>query len=166
MLKEQAAIRKRYNEISPLHQPNFIDIIIMVDDFIEHATELMKKEKEIDKILLSFNMAQVEKRIDELNQKIRKTSKPELNKEYAQTKEKYFNQRKIYKDFTDKKKVIRLRLESNLMSLKQIKYDLINIDYSVEEKEPHFLFEKVDEISKEMDTHLNIMEETYNELKL
>jgi len=164
MLKEQLAIRKRYDEIDPLHQPNFIDIIIMVDHFIEQAEELIKKESEIDKIIAGLNIKQVENRITELNDKISKATEVELQKEYEQTKASYEKQRQIHKDFSDKKNVIGLRLESNLMNLKEIKYDLIKIDYVVDETKPHFLFEKADEISKEMDSYLESMKDTYNEL--
>ncbi len=164
LLNEQTAIRKRYDEISPLHQPNFIDIIVMVDYFIEQAEELMKKEEEIDKIIAGLNIEQVEDRIEELFQKIKQTNKVDLKNEYEQVLEKYKKQKQIYKDFTNKKKLIKLKLESNLVNLKEIKYDLIKIDYVVDEKEPHFLFKKVDDISKEMDTYLDVMTETYNEL--
>jgi len=164
MLKEQSAIRKQYDEIDPLYQPNFIDIIIMVDHFIEQAEELMKKEKEIERVIAGFNIERIESRIEELNKKISSTTKVELQKEYKQIKEKYKKQILIHKDFTDKKNVISLKLESNLMNLKEIKYDLIKIDYAVDKKEPHFLFEKADEISKEMDIYLDSIKETYDDL--
>ncbi len=164
LLIEQKAIRKRYDEISPIDQPNFIDLIVMLDYFIEQAQALIKKEEDIDEIIAGFNIEQIEDRIKELNKKINQTNKINLKNEYEQIIEKYKKQRQIYTDFTNKKNIIKLKLESSLISLKEIKYDLIKIDYVVDKKEPHFLFEKLDEISKEMDTYIEVMTETYNEL--
>ena len=164
MLKEQRIINKKYKKINPIHQLNFIDIIVMVEDFIDQTKELMKKEEEIEIIIKRFNISEVDKQTKTINAKIKQTTNKELIKEYKNTLINYEKRKKTYNEFTDKKKIITLKLGSYLAKIKEIKYDFIDVDFLISEEEKNSIFNKTDEIAEDISQQMNFLSDTYRNI--
>ena len=165
MLKEQKIINKKYNKINPIHQLNFIDIIVMVEDFIDQTKELMKKEEEIEEIIKRFEISEVNEKIKTTNAKIKQTTNKELIEEYKNSLKNYTKRKETYKEFIDKKEIIKLKLESYLAKIKEIKYDFIDVDFLISEEEKNSIFSKTDEISEDISQQMNFLSNTYKDIE-
>ncbi len=164
MLKEQRIINKKYNKINPIHQINFIDIIVMVEDFIDQTKELMKKEEEIETIIKSFDIQKINETIKSFTIEIKKTNNDLLISEY-QNSIKTLQQRKTtQKEFVDKKKIIGLKLKSYLEKIKEIKYDFIDVNFLISEDEKNNIFNKTDEIVEDIGSQINLLTDTYRKI--
>jgi len=165
MLKEQAIINKKYKNINPIHQLNFIDIIVMVEDFIDQTKELMKKEEEIENIIKKFNISEINEKIKNISLQIKKTTNNILIEEYKNTLKNYEKRKKTYNQFSDKKKIIKLKLESYLVKIKEIKYDFIDVDFLISEEEKNSIFNKTDEIVEDISQQMNFLSDTYRDIE-
>ncbi|MBN1252265.1 MAG: hypothetical protein JXR51_10145 [Bacteroidales bacterium] len=165
MLKEQKEINGKYNKINPIHQANFIDIIVMVEDFIDQTKELMKKEEELDKIIKGFNISEINLKIKEITDKMQKAERKELREEYENTLNNYKQRKQTYSEFADKKEIINLKLESYLVKIKEIKYEFIEVDFLISEEKKNNIFKKTDEIAEDINMQIDILSDTYKNIE-
>ena len=165
MLKEQSAINKKYKKINPIHQINFIDIIVMVEDFIDQTKELMKKEEKIEEIIKKINISEINKKIKNVLLQIKQTTNNLLIEEYKNSLKNLEKRKKTYKEFIDKKKIISLKLESYLEKIKEIKYDFLEVDFLISEEEKNNIFNKTDEIVEDINQQMNFLSDTYRDIE-
>ncbi len=166
LLVEKKEILENYNNIDPILQNEMLDMLEMVESYIDYARELMTKEEELERIIKGINLNQIEGRIKQLKQQISKTSNTKLKNEYLEAIDNSQKQKDAYFSFKDKKKAIDLKLESNIAKLREIKYDLIEMKYKVSEKEKDNIFKKVNKLSEDMTVFVENLKETHNELNL
>jgi len=166
MLVEKKEILDNYNNIDPILQNDMLDLLEMVESYIDYAKELMSKEEEIEKVLKKIDLSNIEKRIKNLKQQHSKTSNIKLKNEYLEAIDNHQKQKDTYSDFRDKKKVIDLKLESNISKLREIKYDLIELKYKVSNDEKNNIFKKVNQLSDDMSVFVDNLKDTHNELNL
>ena len=166
MLIEKKEILDNYNKIDPILQNEMLDLLEIVESYIDYARELMLKEEEIEKILKKLNINNIEQRIRQLNQQISKTTNINLKNEYQNAIENYQKHKDTYLDFNEKKKMINLKIESNIGKLREVKYDLIELKYKNSETEKNDIFQKANMLSEDITVFIDTLKETHNELHL
>ena len=166
MLIEKKEILENYNNIDPILQNDMLDMLEMVESYIDYARELMTKEEEIEKIMKGINLNQIEGRTKQLKLQISKTSNIKLKNEYLEAIDNYQKQKNAYQNFKDKRKTIDLKLESNIGKLREIKYDLIEMKFKVSENEKGNMFKKVNQLSEDMTVFVENLKDTHKELNL
>lgn len=166
MLQEKKEIMDSYNNIDPVLQGDMLDILEMVETYIEYARELMAKEEEIDEIVRNLNIPKIESRIKQLKLQVNKTTNYQLKNEYLEAIDNYQKQKDTYYSFIEKRKLIDVKLESNISKLREIKYDLIELKYKDSENDKDNIFKKINNLSEEMNVFVDNLKDTHQELKL
>lgn len=166
MLIEKKEILENYNNIDPLLQNDMLDMLEMVESYVDYTKELMVKEEEIEKVMSNINLNQIDNRIKQLKHQHSKTANTKLKNEYLDAIDNYQKQKEAYHEFKDKQKAITLKLESNISKLREIKYDLIEMKYKVSENEKDNIFKKVNKLSEDMTVFVENLKETSDELNL
>ena len=166
MLNELREINRKYNKVNSLYQVNFMDIVIMLEDFIDQTIELIKKEEHLDKITKKISVSKIELKIKELSSKIGNTEIREFKEEYKITLNNYKKRKNVCIGFVDQKVQIDLKLNNYIMRCKEIKRDFMNLNFSTAgEKEINILI-RTEEITKDVNSQINILSDTLKELNI
>ncbi len=164
LLVERKEILENYNKIDPVLQNEMLDILEMVENYIDYSKELMTKEHEIEKTIKDLNIINIEQKIRQLNHQMLKTPNPNLKNQYLHSIDNYKKQKEVYLNFLDKKKQINLKFESNIGKLREIKYDLIEMKFKSSRDEKDKLLKKANDLSEDMTVFVENIGTDYNEL--
>jgi hypothetical protein len=163
LLVEKKEILENYNKIDPVLQNEMLDVLEMVENYIDYANELMTKELELEKAIKELNIINIEQKIRQLNHQMSKTTNANLKNQYMHSIDNYKKQKDIYLNFLDKKKQINLKFESNIGKLREIKYDLIEMKFKSSREEKDSLLKKANELSEDMTVFVENLKYSPNE---
>ncbi len=170
ILEQAKQIRTEiYNKIKKSsHFDSFIidDIKPLVDKYIDQVGELIERDKKIYATLQGSSEKSIHKSISHLQSKVEQTSNPQLTDEYLSTIKRYEKHLDTIQEFRDQREMIKLRLNSTIMSLKQVKYDLIKMEQLSTDEQRKQFFNAFEEKSKDLSNYLKVLEETYSDSSL
>jgi TM2 domain-containing membrane protein YozV len=101
------------------------DIRPLVDKYIDQVKELINRDEKLKTIIQRNPLSNLDQSILDCNNKMAKSTNQMLIKEYQNTLEKFEKHHKTIKEFSDQREMLALRLKSTVMSMEQIKFDLI-----------------------------------------
>lgn len=134
----------------------------MVDGYIKKVKELIERDKKFQRIALQSPIGEIENKIRELENNILNTSSDALRVEYKRTLDKYKKHRKSVRDFMEQKEVTKLRLESAVMALQDIKFDLMRLETLNYDDQKEEFFKVFEQKSSELSTYLDVLKDNYD----
>lgn len=140
------------------------DIKPLVDRYIDQVKELIERDQKLKSVIQGMPLYQIDEKIEELQTRLSKATSAELKNEYESAIEKYKQQKQSIREFMEQREMIKIRLESTVMSLKQIKFDLIkmeSLNTEDQRKELHSIFE---EKSNELSNYIEVLQNTYDDV--
>jgi len=167
MLQQVMAIRadilKTIENSHEYENDIILDIKMMMDNYIEQTKELIDRDRKLKQTVDGMPMNNVNDTIYDLRSKLTQTVNPSLKQEYEKSIERYTKHRKSLQDFKDQREVIRLRLDSTIMSLRQIKYDLIKMESLASDEKRKHVMKSFEEKSDDLSAYLKILKQSYDE---
>jgi len=145
------------------HSDIIEDIKPLVDKYIAQVSELIARDKKLESVLRNNPPEKINDAILELNQKLGETRNLMLQNEYKKAIEKHQKHKQTLKEFIEQREMINLRLDSTVMSLNEIKFDLIKMENLAADDQREKFFELFDEKSNDLSNYLEILKETYDE---
>jgi TM2 domain-containing membrane protein YozV len=138
----------------------------MVDNYIGQVRELIDRDKQVRAIVEKHSLADMDNKIFEINSKMNSTTSVAMKDEYKKALDKYIHHKQSVKEFHDQREVIALRLDSTLMSLREVKFDLLRLESLNYDEQKNGFFQIFDEKSNELSEYLSSLKQAYNENKL
>ena len=167
VLRAVQAIQKdieRMIEKSSMYDNQIVaDIKSMMENYIKQVKQLIERDKKLQVVAKSYTIEEVDKLIKNLEVKLQTATSEYLRKEYNKNLTKYREHRKSYQDLQEQREVIRMRVNSSIMSLKQIKLDLIKMENMASYEERDNFFKTFDEKSQDLSNYLDFLETSYNQ---
>lgn len=167
ILDQVARIKKEIYQAIESSDDYAIDIVQdikgMMNNYIDQVGKLIERDKKLGKVLGSFSIEVVNKKIEELKEKIEVTVNPGLKQEYQKAISKHEQHLKSIQEFNEQREMIRLRLDSTIMSLKQIKFDLIKMEGLTSHEQRERVFKSFEEKSSDLSSYLDILEKSYDD---
>jgi len=103
------------------------DMTLTLDNYVLQITELSAIEKELGRVVTSFNPADLEAEEVLLRGKVAATSSATLKQEYEKNLAEVGKQRKSFSDLAEQQEILGLRIKSSLGNLQQMQVDLARI---------------------------------------
>lgn len=152
----------------PQNQDSLIlsDVKPMVEKYIDHTKELIERDNKLKSLLKQISPTDIDRNINVYTQKMGQAESPMVRKEYEKAIGKYKEQKKTYKDIQDQYEMTKLRLNSTLMSLEQVKYDVIKLESVVSDEERKRFIEDFENKALELGAYLDILKENNDGLSL
>ncbi len=142
------------------------DIKPLVDNYIAQVRELIDRDKQVKQVIESHSLSDIDEKIFEINSKMSATTSPELKAEYRKSLDRYISHKKSLKEFYDQREMIKLRMDSTLMSLREVKFDLLRLQNLNSDEQRHEFFKLFDSKSTDLSDYLSSLKEAYNENRL
>jgi hypothetical protein len=132
-----------------------------LNKYIDQIKDLMQKSTELDKLLSSSSLLDIEQELAGLKEKQTKTENAVLRNEYERSITQFEKHKKSIIDIVNRKEIISVRLSSSIALLNQIKLDTMRMkhahaagdNYSFKE-----LQHKTDEIQEYLDNFQDEMD--------
>jgi len=140
------------------------DLLVMLETYSEQFTELVERDKKISDAGTQMSLTEIDKKIADLQGKLTVTENPSLANEYNQMIVKYEGYKKSHNDLIEHKEMSRLRLDSTLMSLQQIKVDLLKLEGIADQEQKESFFATFEEKTNDLSQYLNILRNSYDNL--
>lgn len=137
------------------------DIKSMLMNYTKQVKELIERDKKMANILDNFSLGELDKSIKQLKSSMETTENETLRNEYKTSLEKLEKHKKAYNEFADQRKVIQLRIDSSIVSLRQIKLDVMKVhNLSSDEKRREY-FETFEKKSGDLSQYIKMLKENY-----
>ena len=139
------------------------DMTVTLDNYILQITELSAIEKELGRVVESFNPADLEAEEVSLRNKVAVTSSATLKQEYEKNLAEVDKQRRSFGDLAEQQEILGLRIKSAMGNLQQMQVDLARIKgLSDGQKEGSFL--SIKERSQELSRYIEDYREGLKEI--
>lgn len=138
------------------------DLKPLVNKYVEQIKELVERDKKIERVLQNSSIDKIDSAISELNRRLQSTQNPELKREYEKSIAKYFKHKKSLQEFAEQREMINLRLESTVMSLSEIKFDLLKMETITSEQEGRNLYKQFEEKTQDLTNYLSALRNDYD----
>jgi hypothetical protein len=153
-----------YSEIDK--STNFSSDIIdeirpLVIDYIEQSKELLERDAKLQQIARQFSIEETNKNILDLSNKLLQTKNEELKKEYHLSIQKYDQHKKSFLEINEQRELIKLRLDSIKLSMKEIKLNLTKLEGIVTMEMRNELLKPLEEKSQELKEYIKALKESY-----
>ncbi|MBN1412329.1 MAG: adenylate/guanylate cyclase domain-containing protein [Spirochaetales bacterium] len=139
------------------------ELIPAMNNFLKQIENLTNQNREMDKVLTTIPVRQIEEEIKSLTGKLENTSDERMRREY----ERYLSEAKKHKHSYDQllnqKELIRLRLNSAVTSLKQIQINLARLR-SIGSTEDPAVTGMLKEKSSELSEYIDDLKSSYEKL--
>ncbi|OHD26903.1 MAG: hypothetical protein A2086_10665 [Spirochaetes bacterium GWD1_27_9] len=162
MIKE--SLIKKLKSENKIKDKIGLEIIPMIENFINKIKELVELKREIAEVMGDFSIEEVENHLKNLKNKILNIQDENLRNEYQKSIDQHEKQRKSIEELKNQKEIIDLRLMSSLTSLKQLQIDFARIKgiYSQEDNSSIRSFE---ETSKDLSNYVENIKNSYRNLE-
>ena len=138
----------------------------LVDNYIGQVRELIDRDKQIRKVVEHNPLESIDEKIFELNSKMQATTSEPLKAEYKHALDRHVQHKNSLREFYDQREMIALRLDSTLMSLREVKFDLLRLENLNSDEQRHEFFRMFDDKSNELSIYLSSLKQAYSENKL
>lgn len=139
------------------------DIKSMLDNYTNRINQLVERDKKLRTVEHGFSIDTVDKTINALQRKMQATNNNYLKDEYQSSLSKYQKHRSSFQDLKDQREVVRLRINSAIMSLKQIKIDLIKMESMASLEQREQFFKTFEDKSNDLSNYLEFLEKSYQD---
>ncbi len=129
----------------------------IVDKYYEQTANLVFEDERLSRLQKSISIEESDNDIKQLNEKVEKTTKFELQEEYANMITLLEKQKVTYNEIADQKELIDMRINKANISMKQIKYDLIKVSGNISEEKRKEFFVTLEDKSNEINEYLGIL---------
>ena len=138
----------------------------LVDNYISQVRQLIERDKQVKQVIETHSLSEIDEKIFEINSKMNSTTSIELKSEYKKSLDRYISHKNSLKEFYDQREMISLRLDSTLMSLREVKFDLLRLQNLNAEEQRSGFFKLFDEKSSDLSDYLSSLKQTYNENRI
>lgn len=142
------------------------EIKTSLENYLEQTRQLMERDQKLKMLLRNFNQAEIDTSVKKLEYRMTQTTNPELKREYQNSIERYNKHRHSLQDIRDQREVIRLRLNSSFMSLKQLKMDLIKMESLETHEQREHVFNTFEQKTTDLQSYLKYLKQSYDEFDL
>jgi len=126
----------------------------LVEKYVKNATEMINREQKLQKMLSQISTLDIRKKITRFEERQAATDNTELKDQYFQSIEKCNEQIEYHKELSEQLEMVHLRLDDALLSLKQIKFDLIRMEALQTEDERRSVIADLETKSDELSEYL------------
>ncbi len=142
------------------------DLKPLIENYIKQAGQLIERDEKLDKALSGFSVEKLQKTINDYESKLGQTENEALKDEYKSSIEKYKEHITSLKDLKEQREMIRLRLDTIMLSMQQVKYDLIKLEDLESQEQRDTIYKTFEEKSKDISEYLNVLEKSFKNLNL
>lgn len=135
-----------------------------ITNYIDHIRQLILRDEEISGIIETISSADIGKQIDILEKKSASTNNEDLKREYKKSIEKYTRHKDSYEQLLNQKEMIKLKISSSIMSLKQLELDIASMKEIIT-SEDNYSLRIFEEQSEELNRYINSLKSSYQVLK-
>ncbi len=139
----------------------YLDLSPMVDKYVEKVKELISSDEKLSNIINNYSETEIDSKVEQMREKLSKTTNHELKREYEQSIVKYNEHKKSFQEIKDQSEMINLRLNSTLMTMQQIKFDMLKMS-SLELNDKGVLLKSLEDKSNELSEYIDIVKDTYS----
>ena len=139
------------------------DMLPILDNYIEQIRELHQKNQELNRVLVSMPIGDLEKDRTVLQGKLESSNSEYLRKEYTKSIAEIERQVSSFNELKNQREVIKLRLSSAVNSLKQMQLDLARMK-TMSTSNERASIRMLQEKSRELSTYLEDLKQSYQEL--
>ncbi len=139
------------------------DINPLVDKYVNQTKQLIARDKKLRKLVNKQSITEIDDLIIELKTKLTETTNRSLETEYQLTIDKYQKHRQVYREVSEQIEMNRLRLNSTVMSLKDIKLNLIKFEGIVSDEIRKNFIEDFHQKSNELTIYLDQLKDVYDD---
>ncbi|PIE86022.1 MAG: hypothetical protein CSA05_02420 [Bacteroidia bacterium] len=167
VLKKVSQLRKEI--LDKLHHSKQIDNSIvrdikpMVDKYVSQVKELIERQIRLEHIIQRNQMSNINTKINNLKQKASETNSHQVKYEYQTTVAKLEKQRETIQEFIDESEMLQLRIDSHVVSLEQIKFDLFRVESLTFDEQRKEFTKMFEEKSADLSNYLSVLKESYDE---
>ncbi len=150
----KTAIQKQLKTFEKGNYPLGEDIASVLDNYLAQIKELDEKDAELEQIINSIPMGDLERDLSALKTKLEDIEEEKVRSEYLKSIEQIEKQKRSFSSLKNEKDIIHLRLNSAVNTLKQMQIDLArmkSISASGELPSVSMLKEKSGELSEYLD---------------
>lgn len=133
----------------------------IVDNYIKQVKLLVERDRKLKTVLRTTPPAHIERSIQALQQKAQMATLPALKQEYMHSIEKHRRHKKTLEEFIEQREMMRTRLDSTIMSLEQIHFDLMRVETVTSEEQKEEVLRSLEEKSNELSIYLDALKDTY-----
>lgn len=139
------------------------DMTLTLDNYVLQIGELSAIERELGRVVMSFNPAELQAERVSLQAKIASTGSATLKQEYEKSMAEIDRQKKSFDDLAEQQEILNLRMKSAMGNLQQMQVDLARIKgLSDGQKEGSFL--SIKERSEELSRYIEDYREGLKEI--
>ncbi len=151
---------RRFGKQSPLGD----DFEPMLDNYVNQIRELSRRDSEIDQIIQSIPVGELDRDLLQLERKAEDASTQAMREEYEHSAQQIRRQQRSVQDLRQQRERLSLRLGSALNSLKQLQLDLARMQTAAPDEDDtatRLLRDKSDELTQ----YLEDLREGYREIE-
>jgi len=133
----------------------------LVETYMQQLKQLSEKDAQLEEVLRNNKPVDLIKKRSNMVKKLEMTDDPELKTEYQKAIDQLDEQQKMLEDFRAQQEKIRLRMQNNLASLRQLKYNLLKLEHLNTNQQRSEVFQAFDEKVNELSDYLEALDSTY-----
>lgn len=138
------------------------DIKPLVDKYLNQVKELVERDEKLERIIAKNPIAEIDMQISRLKQKATETNSDMLKYEYQNAVQKHEKHKNSIEEFVEQREMISLRLNSTVMSLEQIKFDLLRIESLAADEQRSEFTRIFEEKSADLSNYLSLLKDSYS----
>jgi TM2 domain-containing membrane protein YozV len=137
------------------------DIKPLLEKYVKQVKELIQRDRKLKEIIEKSPLHEVDKAIERMKQKSAETDNNMLKYEYQNAVSKHEKHKQTILEFIEQREMVGLRLKSTVMSLEQIKFDLVKLESLASEEQRKEFTRMFEEKSSDLSNYLDLLKETY-----
>jgi len=139
------------------------DIKPLVDKYITQVRELVERDKRLESVAQAHSINDIDLKVTELTRKLNNPMSDSLKHEYEKSISRHLRHRQAIQEFKEQREKIKLRLDSTVMSLEEIRFNLIRMETLAAEEQRNEFFKMFEEKSNDLSTYLTFLKQHYDE---
>lgn len=140
------------------------DFETVLENYIRQIKELTVRDRDIDNIISTIPVRDLDKELQSTQAELDQATEPRMRAEYEKAVEQIGKQKKAYGEMVSEQKVLKLRLNNALNSLKQLEIDLARMNSLSSGKDIAASAPAIKEKSNELNDYLNDLRSGYQEI--
>ncbi|MBN1412655.1 MAG: 2TM domain-containing protein [Spirochaetales bacterium] len=147
------------------HKSQWGEMEPLLNKFITQIEDLTRSRDEMDRILNTVSLDEINHELNTLKQKNAATDNVSLTREYERSIAQHENHKKTIEDLLNQREIINVRLKSSLTLLNQMKLDTARIKNLSQIGEP-FSLKEIREKTTELSEYIDDVQEEMNNLDI
>ena len=136
----------------------------ILEKYISQIKQLIQRHQELMRLIDSISTEEDRKQIDKLTRRYEKTTDEKLRMEYLKSIAQYKRHIASSHDLAEQQEVIGLKIQSAVMSLKQLQLDNTRMQELINDEED-YAFKAFEERTEDLSNYVNNLDKSYNDLE-